>query len=116
MPAKASFSVKAPISDLQPQERRDDGGRGLGALETRLFDEEPVTELEHTVGARGDARIVRGEHDGLTLAHEPAQGATTSRAFSLSRLPVGSSASRSRGRFTSARAEGDTLLLPAGEA
>ena len=65
----------------------------------------PSRMRDHAVGGAGDARVVGDEHDRLAVARGARAGAPAPRARSrLSRLPVGSSASSTRGRLTSARA------------
>ena len=64
-----------------------------------------VAHGDHPVGARGDAGVVGDEHDRLAaLVVHVRSSAITSRALAESRLPVGSSASRTSGRLISARA------------
>ena len=65
----------------------------------------PVAHRDHAVGAGGDAGVVGHEHDRLAaLVVHRAQQRHHVACAAESRLPVGSSASRTRGRLISARA------------
>jgi hypothetical protein len=62
-----------------------------------------------------DVRLVRHHDDRLPDAVQLVEQGQDLSLVRLSRLPVGSSASRIAGRLISARGDRDALLLPAGK-
>jgi hypothetical protein len=104
------------MSTLQPEERRHDGRGGVAVLDPGLADEEAVAELEHPVGARRDARIVRREQDGLAPVDEVAQqphDVAGVLGVEVARRLVGE---QQTGPVDQGTRERDALLLPARQA
>ena len=83
----------------------------------RVGDDAAVLHLDDARGLAGDAQVVRhqDERHVLLAAETHDQFEDAGRAFSLSRLPVGSSASRTDGAIGEAAGDGDALAFSAGE-
>ena len=107
--ARATRSGGGACIALTPPAASGGDGRGdVGApcVQPRLVGDRAVAHRDDAVGAGGDAGVVGDEHDRLAALVVQRRAAAPSRRgrWRESRLPVGSSASRTRGRLISARA------------
>ncbi len=85
-------------------DNRDRQGDGRAFAEPRLVHQRTVAHRQDPVSSGGDARVVSHDHHGCPASCSRSSSRSTSRVAVESRLPVGSSASTTRGSLLSARA------------
>ena len=88
---RSLWSAQAARAEPQQHDERGAHGRSSASIA-------PVAQAHHALGAAAERLVVRDQHHGRSLVREPRPAVPRSpRRCAVSRLPVGSSASSSRG-------------------